>query len=167
MILGILFGFFLLLLVYLIWMPVVLCVDTVKNEYYIQLKGLAKAKIESHKEEMLILKLKIFFLRFQFYPLRKNKSATKKKELEKHKSKKQQSKISLRTALRILKSFKVKRFLLNMDTGDCIYNAKIYPLFVFLNYRIGGFNINFDGKNQLTIYLQNTPLRIIRSIINI
>jgi hypothetical protein len=167
MVLGILFGLFLLPLVYLLWMPIVLCIDTVKNEYYVQFKGLAKAKIEAHKEEMLILKLKIFFLHFQFYPLQKNKSATKKKKIEKHKSKSQKSKINLRTAFRILKSFKVKRFLLNMDTGDCIYNAKIYPLFVFLNYRIGGFNINFDGRNQLTIYLQNTPLRIIRSIINI
>lgn len=167
MLLGILLILFLLLFVYLLWMPIVLCIDTITNQYYIHVKGIAKASIESHKEEILIIKLKVFFLSFQFYPLRKNKGSAKKNKRGKYKIKKRKPKISLRTALRVLKTFKVKRFVLNIDTGDCIYNAKLYPLFAFLNYKIGGFNINFDGRNQIVLHIQNRPLPIIKSIINI
>ena len=167
MLLSILLTLFFLLLIYLLWMPVVLCVNTVTHQYYIEFKGFAKASIESHKEEVLKIKLKLFIFNFYFYPLRKNRKANKKNKPEKPKNKKPKSRISLQTALRVLNSFKVKRFFLNIDTGDCIYNANLYPLFALLNYRVGGFNINFDNKNQMVIYLKNRPLYIIKSIINI
>jgi len=167
MLLGILLILFLLLFVYVLWMPVVLYVNTITNEYYLHLKGLAKASIESHKEEVLIIKLKIFFLNFQFYPLRKKKDSAKKNKAKKHKVKRRKPKINLRTVFRTLKTFKVKRFVLNIDTGNCIYNAKLYPLFAFLNYKIGGFNINFGGRNQMVLHIQNRPWPIIKSIINI
>lgn len=156
----------LLLLVSLIWMPVVLHLNTSTNEYYVHLKGLAKASLEPDKEEIMVLRLEIFFLKFNFYPLRKRKMASKKKMVEPNKSNYRKSRIRLQTALRVLRSFKVKKFLLNIDTGDCISNAKLYPLFALLNYRIGGFRVNFDGRNEMIIHIQNTPLRIIKSIIN-
>ncbi len=74
--------------------------------------------------------------------------------------------MGFRTGLRLLKSFRIKQFLLNVDTGNCISNAKLYPVFAFLNYRVGGFNINFQGRNQLVLHIQNRPIHIIRSFIN-
>ena len=40
-----------ILVVYLLLMPIILFIDTEKNEYYIQARGLAKANIETHEEE--------------------------------------------------------------------------------------------------------------------
>ena len=67
---------------------------------------------------------------------------------------------------RILKSFRVTKMFVDLDTSNCITNAKLYPLFALLNYKYGGFNINFDGRTQLLLYLENRPIRILTSIIN-
>ena len=75
-------------------------------------------------------------------------------------------KISFRKGLRILKSFTMKKLLVNVDTGDCILNTKLYPAFAFLNYHIGDFNINYKGENKLVVHIQNRPIYIITSFIN-
>jgi len=153
---------FFLLVMYVLLAPIALYINTTKNEYYIKLPGLAKASIEEHKKELLRIKLKVLFLNFYFYPLRKNSDG--KKQIEKRRTRSR--KIGIQTGLRVLKSFKIKRLYLDIDTGDSIANAKLFPLFAFINYKIGNFNINFEGENQMTLYIQNRPIRIIKSFIN-
>ena len=154
-----------LLIIYLLLMPIVLFIDTNNKQYYLQFKGLAKASIESDNQEVLRLKLELFFFKFYFYPLKyiwsKNKRDIKKKT-----NKTREIGIGGRNLYKIIKSFKVKKFLLNIDTGDCIWNAKLYPLFSLLNYYWGDFNINFEGRNHMVLHIQNRPLNIIKSFIN-
>lgn len=159
------FVVFFLVVVYLLLVPIVLYVDTITDQYYLRLKGFAKATFEGNKEELIHVRLKVLFLNFSFYPLRT--SSFKIKKTKEAKVKKSQKKIGYRNGIRLLKSFQIKRFLLNIDTGNCIANAKLYPLFAFLNYRIGGFNVNFEGKNQLVLHIQNRPIHIIKSFVNI
>lgn len=154
---------FLLLVVYFLFLPIVLLIDTNSNQYYIHLKGLAKINIESDPKELLKLKLHVFFINYYIYPLR-TRTSSKKKTAQRKKTK---NKLRLGTILKLIKSFKVKKLKINMDTGNCITNAKWYPVFYFLNYKFGGFNINFEEKNQLVLCLQNRPIRIIKSFINI
>lgn len=154
-----------LLILYILFMPINLCINTNSNQYYIQLKGLAKASIEGHEKELLRIELKVYFLKFYFYPFKKNVTKKQKKEVEVSKKKKRRS-FGVRKGMSVLKTFKVKRFLLDIDSGNCIFNAKLYPLFMFLNHNIGGFNINFQGRNQLVLDIQNRPIRIIKSFIN-
>ena len=104
-------------------------------------------------------------MKFYFYPFKKNVTKKQKKEVEVSKKKKRRS-FGIRKGMSVLKSFKVKRFLLDIDSGNCIFNAKLYPLFMFLNHNIRGFNINFQGRNQLVLDIQNRPIRIIKSFIN-
>jgi hypothetical protein len=148
--------------------PIVLFIDTKTNEYYIRVKGLVKASIESHKEELISIKLSLFFLNFYFYPFRNIGSVKSKKIENKIENKKKISKgINIEKSLRMIKSFKVKKFIFDIDTGDCILNAKLYPLFVFLNYSIGGFRINFEGKNSVELYICSRPIYLIKSFINL
>lgn len=159
---------FLLLIVYLSMIPIVLFIDTKTNEYYIRVKGLVKASIESHKEELIRIKLRLFFLNFYFYPLRNIGSGKNKKIENRTKNKKKTSKgFDIAKSLRMIKSFKVKRFLFDIDTGDCILNAKLYPLFALLNYSVGGFRINFEGKNRMELHICNRPIYLIKSFINL
>lgn len=155
------------LVICLLLVPIILFIDTNTNQYYVQFKGLAKVSMEANEEEFLKIKLKLLFMNFDFYPLTKNKKRIKKNHLTKAKSKKKQNRFKLKTGLRLLKTFKVKQFVLEIDTGDCIYNAKLYPIFAFLNYRIGSFNINFIGKNHFLLCLENRPIYILRSFINL
>jgi hypothetical protein len=143
-----------------------LMINTNTNQYYIQLRGLAKASIEEHPIEMLRIKLHLIFINYYFYPLRYIGKNEKKKNIGKEKNK-IRSKIGLRNGLQLLKSFKIKRFDLNIDTGDYTLNAKLYPLFLFLNNGVGHFNVNFEDRNQFVLHLQNRPIDIVKSFINL
>jgi hypothetical protein len=159
---------FLLCLFYLSMMPIVLFIDTKTNQYYLQVKGLVKASIESHEEEIISIRLKVFFLSFYFYPLRNIGTGNKKKTLKSTDNKKKIGKgINFKKGLRMLKSFKVKRFLFDIDTGDCILNAKLYPLFAMLNYHVGGFSVNFEGRNRVELHIYSRPIYLIKSFINL
>ncbi|MEK6152268.1 hypothetical protein WIW50_03370 [Flavobacteriaceae bacterium 3-367] len=139
--------------------------DTATQRYDLSFGSLAKANLEMHKEELLRIKLTLLFMKFYLYPL-KWKRAPKKKTQKKKKVGKSKKSLGLRKGLRMLKSFKVKRLLVDLDTGNCTSNAKLYPLFVFLDYHIGSFHINFEGRNRMALHIQNRPIRIIKSFIN-
>ena len=156
-----------ILVTYLLLMPIILSIDTSNNEYYIQLKGLVKAYVEPHEEEIIRIKLNVFFMRFYFFPIDEiiKRNKTKKLKPKKNKTKRKRS-FSASKGMKILKTFKVKQFVIDMDTGDVIQNAKLYPAFAFFNYYKGGFNINFEGRNILVVRLQNRPIDIIKVFIN-
>ncbi|WP_243472712.1 hypothetical protein [Winogradskyella sp. MH6] len=151
---------------YLLLMPMILVIDTNNEQYYIQLKGLARADVIKDDKEIFIIRLKLFFLKFYIHPLKAKKE--KKSETSKAiKVDKKTKKLSFRTVIRIIKSFKVTQFYMNIDTGDCIANSKLYPVFSFLNYQFGGFHVNYKGQNTLVLAVENRPIRIIKSFFNI
>lgn len=165
MIVALIFGLLFLVLLGLLFIPIELYVDTITNQYYLRLRGLVKASIESDEEELLRIRISVFFRNFNFYPLQ-NLGTTKKHKEEVRKIKKRRKKNSRKKIIRLLKSFRVKKIYVNLDTGDCLMNARLYPVFAFLNYHQGKFKINFEGRNQMVLYVQNRPIRIIKSFIN-
>ena len=157
---------FLILLVSLLLVPISICIDTTSNQYYIQMQGLMKVNLERHDEEVFRIRLNILFMKYYFYPLKKKRVNKTKKTKKKHETKRKRH-MSFIRIYKFLKTFKIKKFYINMDTGNYILNAKLYPLFVLLNYNTGNFNINFQGKNQLVIIIKNRPIDIIKSFINL
>ncbi|MEW7291060.1 hypothetical protein [Aquimarina sp. 2304DJ70-9] len=168
------------LIMYVLFAKIEVYINTNQNQYEVQLQGLATASVEEHEQELLRIKLRVFLLNFYFYPLRKTlrktkdnslrqAQASKKEEVKKTEvktSKKGSKRFSFRKIIAILRTFKVKRLLLDIDTGDDIQNAKLYPIFGFMNHYIGTFTINFEGKNQLIVQVHNRPIYIIKSFIN-
>lgn len=157
-----LISFFLLLfllIVYALLVPIDLFINTNTNQYYVQIRGFAKVSIEKDNVEIIRIKLRMFFMNFYLYPLKYTGFKEKKKIDKKHKIKR---KFGLKKGLQIFKSFKIKRFNLEIDTGDYTLNAKLYPVFVFLNYNVGHFKVNFEDRNQLVLHLQNRPINIIK-----
>jgi len=163
--LTIILSLLLLLIIYILWMPIILFVDTQTNEYYVQLRGLAKARIQADKKEVFKIKMKVLFLNFKFYPLRKKKPSAKSKKIKKYNKKNSIKRIEFKKYLRMLRTFKIKRLFINIDTGDCISNAKLFPLFAFLNQTKASFNVNFEGRNQMVLHMQNRPINIIKSFV--
>lgn len=157
---------FILLVLGLLLVPLELYINTIKNQYYMQLKGLARATVEGHEDELIQIRLRVFFRNFYFYPLKKREMIKKKKK-EKRAFRKGVKKTSFRKILKVLRSFKIKRLFVDIDTGDCLTNAKLYPVFSFLNYHKRGFSINFEGRNQMVLHLHNRPIYLIASFINI
>lgn len=159
------FFLLLLLIVGILIVPVELYIDTTINQYYLQLKGLARASVEEDNEEVIRIRLRAFFRDFYFYPLKKT-GVAKTKKLKKLTVKKRRKKVPVRKILNVLNSCKIKKLFVDIDTGNCISNAKLYPVFSFFNYYHGGFHINFQGRNQFVLQVQNRPIHIIKSFIN-
>lgn len=159
----ILLGLVIASMTYILLMPIELYIDTKTNMYYIQLKGLAKASLESDKKEIIKIKLRVAFFTFYLYPLQWKQSKKKKPDTTKKVKRKA---IGWQKIRRVIRTFKVKKMLLDIDTGDNVWNAKLYPLFGLLNFTKGSFNINFEGRNQLMLRVQNRPMAIITSFIN-
>jgi len=164
---GILVGLFLVIIAILL-IPIVLYIDTKTEQYYVRLGALAKASVEAHETEIILIKLKVAFLRFNFYPLRAKEKPKDKKARVKQNTHKRSVKgyRVFRKGLRLLRTFTIKRLLVDIDTGDCISNAKLYPVAALLNYRWGDFHVNFEGRNRLALHLENRPIYMIRSFIN-
>ncbi|MBV1923624.1 MAG: hypothetical protein KUG68_06335 [Flavobacteriaceae bacterium] len=151
------------IIIYLLFARLSLFIDTSTNRYFIKLLGICSINAERDETEILILRMHIFFMDFNFYPLRPDEKKKRKQEKKKGKSR---FSLTIKQAYRLIKSFKVKRLYLDLDTGDCITNAKLYPVFALLNYRKGNFNLNFNGRNKLVLHIQNRPINIIKSYIN-
>ncbi len=151
-------------LAYLLLTPIMLYVDTRNDTYFVRQQGIIKAAVLGDKKEVLRIKLTVFFLDFYVYPFRSKKKPSKPKTIKK--KKKGNTSFSFEVRLRLLKTLKIKKLVVDIDTGDCLANAKLYPIFAFLNYKFGGFHINFEDRNQLVLHLESKPIRIIKSFIN-
>jgi len=156
------------LLVYLLFVPIVLYLDTFSNQYYVQLKGLVKASFEADEEDIIRIKLRLLFINFNFYPLKKFKQRKQKQDLKKRKNrhkKKSRRLFKKKKMIRLLKSFEVRHFFVNIDTDDFVTNTQLYPAFSLANHWGGQVYINFQGQNQLRVDLRNRPIYIIKSMI--
>ncbi len=156
---------FLMLIFYVLFVSIVVTINTNKDQYEIQFSGLAKACVEQHNKELLRIRLEIFRMIFYFYPLKKI-HVHKGREKVKKNTQKNTKRLSIRKIVSIMRTFKIERLIVDLDTGDNVVNAKLYPLFGFLNYHVGTFNINFENRNQFVLRMHNRPINIIKSFIN-
>ncbi|MFX0557888.1 hypothetical protein ACOCEA_13900 [Maribacter sp. CXY002] len=161
----IILGSVMLVFICVLLIPINIYVNTVTEDYVFQLKGFIKINIAGDQDELICIRIRLFFMNFMFYPLqfvgvKPKESHMKKKPVKRKKG------IGLKYILRMLRSFKVKEFLLFLDTGNYMLNAQLYPIFFVLNQHYGVFNINFEGKNQLVLQLHNRPIYILKSLIN-
>jgi hypothetical protein len=153
----IIIGLLILLLIYLLFARLTINIDTGTNQYYIDLDRVFKLYLEFDETDVLKLRLRMFHSNFNFYPLRKSKRKKKKKR---------KASLSRKQSYQLIKSFKLRNIYLDIDTGNCITNSKLYPAFALLNIHVGDFHINFTGRNRLVLLIENRPIRIIKSFIN-
>ena len=161
-----------LILVALLWVPIILTIDTLTNTYELRLKGLAWARVEPDEETLIRIRIRIGFYQFDIDPIDKWVNRRKRKRITAHtpkpkKREKKPSRFNFQLLWRLLKTFQVKRFLWKLDTGDCVLNARLYPAFALMDYYVGGFQINFEGSNRLLLEVHNRPIHIITSFINL
>lgn len=73
--------------------------------------------------------------------------------------------IAWKKARRLLASFRIRRFIINLDTDDFILNAYLYPIFTLLNGRNRRLAINFEGQTVVDVFLTNRVWKVIWSLI--
>ena len=76
---------------------------------------------------------------------------------------------STRTMLRmgraLLRSFRVRRLHLRVDTGNAVYNAWLFPFFAWWNHRGYDVAIRFAGGTDLVLDMSNSVHRIAGALI--
>lgn len=153
----------LVLIGYLLWAPIVLFIDTASGQYFLRYGVLAKAKVESDPKAFLLIRLKVFFMTFKLYPLKWKR--TKKEITDKPQKKKR--KLKLATMKRLVRSFRIKRFFLDIDTGDYVLNAKLFPVASLVQLTGADMTVNFEDRNRLILKIENRAFDILNCFINL
>jgi len=162
-------GILIALLLGLLLSPFILQVDTRRNEYALRWQGLASATIIPLKDDLL-LRLRLPFWRKDFSifqlmlkptqnkPTRTRGATSKSKSTSKWR-------FTWNRFFKVLKSFRVHYFRMELDTDDYVTNAYLYPAFYYMNTPTRYVAINFQGRNQCAFRVQNRLASILIALI--
>ena len=158
--------FFFSLVTYILLTSIDLYIDTDRSVFYLKIWGLIRADLIIDRDEFFIVHFHNYIYDKKWYPLHnwRLKSSTPKKT--KRKARFRRSKNYVLRGIRMISAIKVKRFIADLDTGNPVWNAKLYPLMVPVLMKTGHIPINFIGKNRLVLHLQSRPIHLITSFIN-
>ena len=157
-----LLGFF----VYLLLMPLELCIDSYQGKYYFQMGFLARVSVEKDPVEFLRLHLRVLFMNFFWRPSDFRKWSRQKKKTTIKKKGSKMRKLTLAQGKRLLRTFRVKAFRLELDTGNPVLNAQLFPFSYLPGQQVGGVGINFLGRNNILLQITNRPIYILNAFIN-
>lgn len=151
----------LLLALWILVVPVVLYINTERNVYYLKLVSIAKACLIFNENDLYI-RIRVFFMSFSINPLKLSKKKKKEKEKEKKKKKPSSKKkigksfnAGRKMIAEFFRSFKIREFYVEIDTGDVIKNAYLYPVSSIIPHDKLEFSVNNNGTNIARINIQN------------
>lgn len=150
-------SFIILLLLWLLWAPLQLEIDTRKPAANFKWSGIGRANVWYDEEWWL--SFRVFFFH-KTIRLASMKAKPKKIAGQRVKKAKRKPKGFLKKMIRVLRSFQVKEWRLAVDTGDYTMNAQLYPLNFFSRLHQHLF-VNFNGENYLYIRIQNRPAKML------
>lgn len=159
-------GLFVLIIIWLLFAPIRLVINNVKDDYGVYYgKSFSLSLIPRGLITNWKLKLKILF--FEYY-IRFDQISNKKKKC---KNKKEVRKIRMCGSFNQMKSlfhsFKISKFSVDLDTGDCIWNAYLFPILFLLNQKKGiDVKVNYQNNNIVDIEFKNRGIRIIHALIS-
>ncbi|MBI2270176.1 MAG: hypothetical protein HYU69_07445 [Bacteroidetes bacterium] len=151
---------FFCLMIYLLFAPLLLEIDSRYNLYRFRIVPVFSVcwitdNLSGHAEICLFgIRKKLSFNGFE------------KKTMEKE-TKTQKStafRPSFHRFFSIIKSFKVENFYANIDTGNMALNGELFPMMYPLSAITGKtFQINFLGKTEIALTLKNNAFRILKA----
>jgi hypothetical protein len=153
--------FLLLILCWLFLTPLELRVDTRTPQASLRWFSIGKA-IVIYENEKWWLKMRVLFFYKQWdlekliFPEKKkkkqNRQTPQKRKIKKGKW--------IRKTFNLVKTFRVTKWQIALDTGDIIKTAWLYPL-NFFSYTHRHLYINFNDENYLVLNIRNTPWKIV------
>lgn len=155
-------GIVVLGLVLILWLPWEIEINTLQNVYQMRWKGVIGASVRVDKgNSTLKWYYQLFGWHREWHPVF---GLPRAKGVNKVPAQKAGTHWTFRQIISLLKKLfsavKVKRFYVNWDTDDFIYNAYLYPLTHAIHLRNGRFQINFTGQHDLNILLQTRLCRL-------
>lgn len=162
-------GWIILILVFLLvlwalWAPITLFIDSTQSEYRITWGRVLEVVGLADKDWKVYLQIRVFFYTTTI-PLFPGTSGRKKPHRKKPAKKKKPGTLSFQKVFgagkRILRSFNIIQWEVDIDTDDYVLNAYLWPFFYLLTRTKGGYwNINFEGRMLFKCIIQNRLARI-------
>ena len=156
------------LTVILLVTPIDISINSDEVEFVRGRYGLVRIGVKKDSEDFIAVVLSVPFARFTVYPREKKE---KKKEPGKsdpeHKkrsvrSKLERIKLLINIAWEVICKSRIRRFYLDIDTGNVISNAYLFPLFFLAgNNQRMELNINYTNNFCLVLDARNNLLNII------
>jgi hypothetical protein len=160
-----------LLIIYFLFTPFTIAIDSTRGIIHAKLNRLVKAEIIGLAEDSLLLQISLAGWKKEIDLLKsRNKHETGDpiekilgfNELEKYHNKKNVWK----KILAVLKSFKILTCSIILDTGNMPLNALLYPYFYLLSKRTGkNIAISFTGNTECILLIENSIARLLWAVI--
>lgn len=155
----------LLILLYLLWAPFYLELDTEQGRYRVRFHYLAYAWLNWDDVlpelwvQALWWKKQIDFTKQQDKVKGETDQPKEKKTNKKRKG--MPGWLQIKPALAVARSFKIDECYVDVDTDDVVLNGQLFPVFYLLGTTIGHpVSINFLGQNIIRLQVSNTLGRI-------
>lgn len=153
----ILIAFFTGLILWILLVPVIIKLDTSRNQYRLMLPGIVSASVVPTADFFLI-RCHVLFIPFTIDPLRmKDRSKTKQEKVKKKKKKRKRpfGRKLLKKVRNVSRAIRLRRLELDIDTDDFLLNAWLVPAFTAVNsYRNIQMRVNFEGNLFLHLDLR-------------
>lgn len=154
-----------LIVVYLVTAPFVVEIDSVRELYQLRMHRLASARLHL-RESSLMLNMNIAGWKKEVDLLQQKQKGkmdsaeTTRKRTEK--SRKRKSKMSMKKIWAVLRTFRVRTFFVNVDTGDMPTNGILFPVLYGLSvWSRREFHINFVNQNVIRLEVRNSVARVL------
>lgn len=135
--------------------PIYLVIDSDRSEYMICQAGVFSVRVYPGRDRILDMKVAGFRVAPVMSP---------EKEAP-HRKAKKPTKRSLDSwaylARRIIRSFTIERFVIDIDTDDYVLNANLVPLFQFASRGVYSMNVNFSGRNYIGIKIMGRLIKLL------
>lgn len=160
-------GILIIILCWVLFAPLFLYVNTDEEKYSAGLKWFLNFNLIPDEDHLFCIRISVVFYSFNFFPLKKKEKKTKA-DLKEKKSKKKKKRPALRTILliknivwKIVKSFRLKKLYINMDTNDVMANAYLIPVFANLHRNNINLYVNYSGDFKVIINIENNIFRML------
>ncbi len=158
-------------LVYLLLAPFYVEINSVKNCIKMRFHRLASAEIFL-ADDVPILKITIvgWHRDYDIFKIIGEKIGEKKsvkliKKAQRNKTIQRKFRMTFKHALKILKSFQIKKCFITVDTGDMPLNGILFPIVYGIKcWSKKDISINFLAETEVVLVIRNTLARTIRAV---
>ena len=152
----ILIALILFTLLWILFVPVIVFLDTQGNRYSMTLPGIFHARLVP-TAELFMIRGSVFFIPYRFNPFKIRRKAVKEAK-EKTKRKKRSFKASegLSLGRNMLHAIRIRKLHLDVDTDDFTLNAWLIPIFSAVNSENIRLQANFEGNATLLLDLRTS-----------
>jgi len=158
-VLSVLLLIMLVLLVYLLFVKLVLEVNTSEHKVAFRIGNIISAAVDENYD---VLKLQVIWWKRK-YELAEWANVGSKNELRSNsRNRVQKRKVNTAALWRVIRSFRVRKCEVDLDTGDMPLNGVLFPIFYGIRFWSGKkVGINFSGRNIIIIKIENTLARML------